>query len=114
MTEYTFTRADVGCYLDGAMGWHNTYRVIELAQSHGYALSDADARYVSAYRDGLLAMISPQSGDAIGLPEIADAVREIADDATEYLYTITEPGLVWDWDAGELCLLAGGDEGDPS
>lgn len=55
-----FTREDgtteplvSGCALDGAMGWHNTYRVVrEIAEPLGYNVDPTDDKILSAYESG--------------------------------------------------------------
>lgn len=88
-----------GVYLDGNQGWHNHYRAVDLAVNAGMALSDEDRANLEAYRkdDGYLM----DSADAPGA--ITDQ-GGLVDRATEYLETVTAPGLVWEWDAGELSL----------
>lgn len=96
--SYTFKRGDEGCYLDGTYGWLNTYRVIELAQAHGWKLSDAYRVAVNLFgaSDDIWELVAGQGG--------------LADSATDYLQGITEPGLYWEWDMGELCLVVDDNE----
>lgn len=93
-----FTAADAGCYLDGHMGVYNNVRAIRLAQDHGMVLSEADEAAVSAF-----------DADPIycddDLWEAVIGQGELVDKAIEYLDSISEHGLFWEWDAGELDLV---------
>lgn len=111
MTSYRFTTADTGCYLDGALGWHNTYRIVDLAESEGWHVSPNDRLYVDAYRAAADSMTSPETGDEISRSEIADAVYEIATEAFDYLNTLCEPGVSFEWIDGGLDLLDDGADG---
>lgn len=100
----TFTAADQGCYLDGHFGWHNTYRVVQLAQSFGFVVDDADdVHALEAYEDG--------SADDAQWEAVAGQ-GGLADKATDFLNGLTEEGLAWIWDCGELCLLAVDEDGE--
>lgn len=94
-TDKAFNYTHVGCYLDGAMGWHNTYRVIDMAAEHGMTLDELDREAIGEYE------FRRDICDAT----VFDIVSELADKATDYLQSITEPGLIWLWDMGELCLV---------
>lgn len=117
MTDYVFTSAHIGCYLDGSMGWHNTYRVIDLAVEHGWELNSRDKRVVDSYRawGPLTALHLPaeETFDArtLDADDIAEWVHEVSEDATIFLDSITEPGCHWEWDMGELCLRPTDEEG---
>lgn len=109
MTEIVFGPEDVGCYLDGHFGWHNTYRVIELARSLGFVVSDADWRPIETYKEGYYDrdICEDEEYDAA-----AEAVNGLSDAATEYLQSITAEGLYWEWDMGELCLVESDEQDD--
>lgn len=100
MPEHTaeprFGPEDVGCYLDGHFGWHNTYRVIELAEECGFVVTPADREYVERFKAGAFA--SDETAYEI--------VHEISNDALDHLQSRTAPGLYWVWDEGGLDLLA--------
>lgn len=97
------TPADAGCWLDGAMGWHNTYRVAERAFAFGWladkpedkASADATIEAFKAYRDG-------EGGDG----DVVDVMHEISLDATDYLQSLAPDGYSFEWDAGEFCLVS--------
>lgn len=109
-TEPIFTAADAGCYLDGHFGWHNIYRVIELAQTHGFALSEVDQGLVDAYGEQVESYTPDDTTDPYDECGIAEAVYEISNEATDYLGSITAAGLYWEWDMGELCLVESDEE----
>jgi hypothetical protein len=91
------TAADAGCWLDGAMGWHNTCRVIDRAISYGW-LCDEPAELASL-RDAC-DQYRASDGDAV-----AEAVRWAASDALDYLNTLAPAGYSFEWDDG-LWLVA--------
>lgn len=39
-----------GCWLDGALGWHNSYRIVDTAVHHGMELDAEEKAIVDAYR----------------------------------------------------------------
>jgi len=84
-TKYVFTKAEIGCWIDGAFGMDHA-------------------------ADKLMAMLAncPQTESIETLIDELDptsVVRyEVLDDATDALWAFTEPGLVWIWEAGDLIL----------
>lgn len=92
----TFGYADAGCYLDGAQGWRNAGRVVDLAHDNGMHVTDEQWAHVNAFLAG--------SDDENVHLAISDR-GELSDLATDYLSAITADGMVWEWDAGELSLL---------
>lgn len=99
-THNKITQDMAGCWLDGHFGWHNTYRVIGIARAYGFTVGFDDMALVERYSH------EGESGDETGL-EYAQAVEEIADDATDYLNTLAPEGYCFEWDAGELMLWKG-------
>lgn len=98
---WRFTAKDRGVHLDGAHGWHNNYRVVDMALSYGMILDERDHADLAAYK----------AGDASD--EANGAVIDqggLVDQATEFLDEITEPGSSWEWDMGELSLVQDEDE----
>ena len=89
------TPADAGCWLDGAMGWHNTYRVIERAQAYGFVLPNGaeDEDTIERYKE--------DSFD----PDAGECVMEISNEATDYLQSKAPAGYYFVWDMGELSLV---------
>jgi hypothetical protein len=94
-SKIVFTDADTGCYLSGHMGWHNEYRAIDLAEAHGFTMEDSEHDIVDRFRRDV--------------PELTfsefDYVHELCDAATNHLQSVTESGLYWSWDMGELSLV---------
>lgn len=88
-----FGSNDTGTYLDGSLGWHNTYRVVELAVSHGMVLDEADLHVLSQYKLG-----------EVQDTDILDEVDDLADKAVEHLESVTDDDVIWERDAGELIL----------
>lgn len=86
-----------GCWLDGHMGYHNHYRVVDLAQEYGWTISDGDQSMVERYRrnphddDGAYDAMLDQGG--------------LVDKATEYLDSLAPEGFAFNWDMGELSLM---------
>jgi hypothetical protein len=52
---------EVGCWLDSALGWHNTYRAIDIAVSYGYRLRPWERKALEDYRDGKTIEESPDT-----------------------------------------------------
>jgi hypothetical protein len=99
MTNLRISTAEAGTWLDGNQGWHNHYRVVDIAQSYGWKGLDEwedGEGIVSRYRanegtdDDHEAMIG-QGG--------------LVDEATEYLESLAPFGHHFEWDMGELSLL---------
>jgi len=91
------TEADAGCWLDGSMGWHNTYRVIDRAIGYGWYAGQPTE----------LAEVEEISRRAEASDPTLDQeiLSDNADLATGYLQSIAPEGYVFEWDAGELTLL---------
>jgi hypothetical protein len=85
-----------GCWLDGGQGWHNNYRIVDIAQEWDWAELDAVGQgVVDRYRAGIAAdddheMMVGQGG--------------IADQAFDYLDGLTV-GCHFERDMGELNLV---------
>lgn len=100
------TPADAGCWLDGAMGWHNTYRVAERALDLGW-LADKPDEKASAEKTIALYKASESQGMGNGESyDVFDVMQDISTDATDYLQSLAPEGYSFEWDAGELCLWA--------
>jgi hypothetical protein len=83
--------SDAGTWLDGAQGWHNTYRVIERAEEFGFEVFPPDRTAIESYRD--------THGE-----EYAERIAELSEEATDYLNEHAPDGYVFAWNAGELIL----------
>lgn len=98
------TAEDAGCFLDGVFGWHNNYRVIDLAMHYGWVPDDgfpAVSRIRDAYEDG-----EDYVND--GKIDVSGAMSDqggYVDQATDYLNSVAPPGYYFEWD-GDLNLVA--------
>lgn len=101
------TPADAGCWLDGAMGWHNTYRVIYVAKSYGMEITDEDIKRVKLFEDsdGLVAGTTDERLDYF------EDILELSNKATDYLDSLAPEGYHFVWDDG-LYLWADDDSDD--
>jgi hypothetical protein len=91
-----------GCWLDGAHGWHNAYRVVDRAEGYGFTVPREYEDSLSLYR---------QDGPA-AREEVQEAMNGhggLSDQATEYLNERAPEGYVFVWDAGELSLMTEAD-----
>lgn len=87
-----FTTNDVGTWLDGALGWHNNYRVLQIAAICGMELDSDTADLVKEYERGNNEGMDP------------DLVEVAVQEATDYLDTLAPSGYGFYWEAGELIL----------
>jgi hypothetical protein len=77
---------------DSAHGWHNTYRLIDLAASHGMTLGQDDDAAVARYR-------TDRGGDDF------ETVHDMADRAEGFLNAqITTEGWSFGWSDGDFLL----------
>ena len=97
---------NAGCWLDGHMGWHNHYRVIDVAFGWGWKPADeADVRVISHAYEYQRETVTLASGEVI---DTAGAMLDqggLVDSATEYLESIAPEGYTFEWDMGELSLI---------
>lgn len=100
MAEITADQA--GCWLDGHMGWHNTYRVIDLAFDYGWTPEDKPdiERIVEIFKGNPSVECSDEEMD-----NAHDAIHDISQEATDYLDSLAPRGYYFQWDMGELCLV---------
>lgn len=95
-----------GTWLDGAMGWHNNYRIIDLAIDYGWVPEDGFpmvTRIRDAYADSEDYILDVTEGKIYP----GDAILNqggYADQATEYLQSLAPEGYEFAWDAGEFYL----------
>lgn len=109
------TPESVGCWLDGAAGWHNHYRVVELAEVFGMSLSDEDKALVILYREssgGSDTTVSVQDpdGNTLTADDAWEALLGQGDDslvnqATAHLQTCAPAGHTFVWEGGDLLLV---------
>lgn len=101
MTEIPeITPADAGPWLDGNQGWHNQYRVVDIAQSYGW-------KGLDDFEDAEAILARYRAGERTG--EDVDAMigqGGIVDEATEYLEGLAPVGYHFEWEMGELSLLS--------
>lgn len=105
--EITLTngnKVECGTWLDGGMGWHNAYRIVEIAESHGFTVDDEDRAAIEWYKE-----TSGGSGDGTDAEEaMAEAVigqGGLSDKATDHMEELLPEGWTLLWDAGELSLV---------
>lgn len=87
-----FDESDTGTYIDGAYG--ESHAISKMRDLLGTVIHAGVPEEVAAHR---LEAEDVQEGD--------EFVNEWFDEATEVLQSVTAPGLVWDWEAGDLVLL---------
>lgn len=92
MPTPTYTRADLGCWVDCAYG-----------TDHAVAKLHDMLRSCDGMTGAHLDMAEESPPDCENW-EDSEFCNEYLDDMTEALYFYTEPGLVWLWDAGDLIL----------
>src|ERR1041385_4780529 len=81
--------------LASASGWHNTYRLVDLAVDHGMVLSESDADAVGRYR--------AESEDGSDVP--FEVVYELADKAETYLNSqLVSEGWSFGWSDHDFLL----------
>jgi hypothetical protein len=107
----TITSDQAGCWLDGHFGWHNSYRVAELAFEYGWNPEDRPdvERIIDVYKSR--DVFGP--ADKYSDQEIDDAceqINDVVEEATDYLQSLAPAGYVFEWDCGELCLWRAEDE----
>ncbi len=98
---FYFDQGDVGQHIDGALGErHAVDCMLELL----HAIVE-EYKIGNRARSARSLIIEMEDG---GVDE--EFNTEWLDDATDALQDATEPGLVWEWDGGDLVLLE--DEGE--
>jgi hypothetical protein len=89
---------NTGCFIDGAYGEEHAVQVMAgLLQRVMRATGDEEANELLVEYDDDL---DPED------------FGEWLDDATDVLQNNTADGLVWEWEAGDLCLMDEDDDGD--
>lgn len=97
----TRTYLPLGCIFDSHMGWHNTYRIVDLAVANGMVIDKADAEVMEAYENQAETLVD---GDEVhDSATIAEFATEISDKALEFLNDhCTAPFQYVEWDDGDL------------
>jgi len=87
------TPDDAGTWLEGSHGWHNIYRVVDLAADYGFTVPDEYTTALLDYR---------KNGHAANEDhrEMIEGHGELADMATEYLNSLAPEGYMFIWDSG--------------
>lgn len=88
--EIVYTESDCGTIFDGCHGWQNTARAVRLAMGHGFVIDTEELADLEQYET--------DSGNDDN--ETVGGQGGLCDRATEYLESITAPGLEWVWDDG--------------
>ena len=90
---------EAGVWLDRAWGWRNNYRVVDIAISYGFTLTEQERRDLAIYTD------EPH----LTIPEeVFAAVTDqggLTDRATEFLNGHAPDGYTFVWGGGELSLM---------
>ncbi len=90
-----FTSSDTGVIFDGVQGWHNTYRVIDLAVHHGLTLDARSTAFLELYR----------SGDTED-DSVTENMHDLSDEAVEFLNDRTDGTVFFTWHKGDFMLEA--------
>lgn len=98
------SKVGTGTWLDGHHGWHNTYRIIEIAETHGFTLEAEDREALEWYKAS-----SGGCGDGSDAEEdMAETIigqGGLSDRATDHMENLLPEGWTLHWDAGELSLV---------
>lgn len=95
--QIKITASEAGCWLDGSQGWHNTYRIVDLAESWGWE---------GPSEEGWKDVVNRYRAD-VGTDEDHEAMigqGGLADQAFGYLDGLTV-SCHFERDMGELVLL---------
>lgn len=92
-----------GCWFDGAHGWTNSYRVVDLAVHHGMELEPEDAAVVEWYRNSGESDVDASDAELEKL-EAMTGQGGLTDKATDYLLEQLPDGWTLRWDDGLTCL----------
>jgi len=95
---YWFTESDLGQWIDGAYG--SEHAIEKMEEMLGELATD--------YAENLISELEEIA--ELELEEASDAYDEWLEDATTALQEETEPGLVWEWEAGDLVLRESEDD----
>jgi hypothetical protein len=96
-------QVEPGCWFDGAHGWTNSYRVVDLAVHHGMELDAEDAAVVEWYRSSGDSD-ADASDDELSKLEAMTGQGGLSDKATDYLMEQLPEGWTLRWDDGLTCL----------
>ena len=100
-----------GMWLDGRFGWHNLYRVVQIAESHGFSVPE---ECWEVYEEFKAANYRPDDEN-----DVMGGHGGLADQATEFLNSLlpevedSESFWSFEWDMGEFCLVKLDSDGNP-
>jgi hypothetical protein len=93
-----------GTWLDGCHGWTNTYRIIEIAESHGFTM-DADERAALEWYKGTSGGCGDGTDAEENMAEVIVGQGGLSDRASDHMEELLPAGWTLLWDAGELSLV---------
>lgn len=102
---------EVGTWLDGRFGWHNLYRVVRIAEHHGFSVPEECREMYEEYGK---ADYQPDDDD-----DVMGGHGGLADQATDFLNSLLpeadDSGTFWsfEWDMGEFSLAKLNQDGNP-
>jgi hypothetical protein len=104
-----FSPDSAGVWLDGSLGWHNSYRVVDIAEAYGFELTTEEeyARLLYRSDDPELRMVLP-NGDVLTYEDASGYFMDpdcLVDRATAFLQDMAPDGYYFAWDMGELSLV---------
>lgn len=97
-------QVETGCWLDGAAGWTNSYRIVDTAVHHGMELDAGDAAVVEWYREGGDSD-TDASDETLNRLEAMTGQGGITDKAIEYIGEQLPDGWVLHVDMGEYIVM---------
>lgn len=103
--ETTTETLPVGCIFDGAMGWHNTYRIVDLAIAYGmdkdanYGWSENDAKIMAAYEASATECVLDDA-EVLDEEGIHDTAQHWCEKAETYLQQFVPRFHYLTWDDG--------------
>lgn len=96
MDKVKATANDAGCWVDGVRGYHALVRMVDIAEQHGYPLSEGDRDMVERYDTG------STDHDSV--------IHTIADEAESWLNDNVAPdGYSFGWHDGDFMLWSESD-----
>lgn len=98
------SKVETGCWLDGAAGWTNSYRIVDTAVHHGMELDAEDTAVVDWYREGGDSD-TDASDETLNKLEAMTGQGGITDKAIEYLGEQLPEGWVLNVDMGEYIVM---------
>lgn len=98
------TPADAGCWLDGSAGWRANVRVVQIAESFGFAVSSDDRPILEAFIYGITSI--RLHGATIDVNDVILSQGGIVDRAEQWLNENIAPrNHHFGWLDGEFLLM---------